>query len=185
MPKDLFLEGSVSVLRENLGVWAELKEFFFHKIPTLVVEMSIKMWVPDRKLKCEMCKFKTCYTLDYAKHKDTHIIPGLACNICKCELNTPEAYGEHMEIHHPSIVFSSPEESVPSPPQESIPITQKSILTTPAPLPPASNTSNEESKYLSIAKILIFIAELLPTQFEFEMVFCYQNCSDLCEKKLF
>ena len=108
------------------------------------------MWVPDRKLKCEKCKFKTSYTLDYAKHKDTHIIPGLACNICKCELNTPEAYGEHMEIHHPSIVFSSPEESVPSPPQESIPITQKSILTTPAPLPPASNTSNEESKYLSI-----------------------------------
>ena len=138
----------------------------FHKIPTLVVEMSIKMWVPDRKLKCEMCKFKTCYTLDYAKHKDTHIIPGLACSICKCELNTPQAYGEHMEIHHPSIVFSSPEESVPSPPQESIPTTQKSILTTPAPLPPASNTSNEESKYFSIAKyVLIFIAELLPTQF--------------------
>ena len=127
-----------------------IEGIFFHKIPTLVVEMSIKMWVPDRKLKCEKCKFKTCYTLDYAKHKDTHIIPGLACNICKCELNTPQAYGEHMEIHHPSIVFSSPEESVPSPPQESIPITQKSILTTPAPLPPASNTSNEESKYLSI-----------------------------------
>ena len=55
-----------------------------------------------------------------------------------------------MEIHHPSIVFSSPEESVPSPPQESIPTTQKSILTTPAPLPPASNTSNEESKYHSL-----------------------------------
>jgi hypothetical protein len=67
-----------------------------------------------------------------------------------------------MEIHHPSIVFSSPEESVPSPPQESIPTTQKSILTTPAPLPPASNTSNEESKYLSTySQILIFIAELL------------------------
>ena len=58
-----------------------------------------------------------------------------------------------MEIHHPSIVFSSPEESVPSPPQESIPTTQKSILTTPAPLPPASNTSNEESKYLSTVKL--------------------------------
>ena len=134
--------------------------------------MSIKMWVPDRKLKCEKCKFKTCYTLDYAKHKDTHIIPGLACHICKCELNTPQAYGEHMEIHHPSIVFSSPEESVPSPPQESIPTTQKSILTTPAPLPPASNTSNEESKYFNIANYVVifkfFIAQLLPRQFEFE-----------------
>ena len=41
-----------------------------------VVEMSIKMWVPDRKLKCDECKFKTSYTLDYAKHKDTHIIKG-------------------------------------------------------------------------------------------------------------
>jgi hypothetical protein len=116
--------------------------FYFHKIQTSVVEMSIKMWVPDRKLKCERCKFKTCYTLDYAKHKDTHIIPGLACSICKCELNTPQAYGEHMEIHHPSIVFSSPEESIPSPPQESI--------LTPAPAVPlptaASNISNEQSK---------------------------------------
>ena len=28
-----------------------------------VVEMSIKMWVPDRKLKCDQCKFKTSYTL--------------------------------------------------------------------------------------------------------------------------
>ena len=107
--------------------------------------MSIKMWVPDRKLKCERCKFKTSYTLDYAKHKDTHIIPGLACSICKCELNTPQAYGEHMEIHHPSIVFSSPEES---PPQESIPTTPAPAPVAPAPpLPPASsNSTNEQSK---------------------------------------
>ena len=29
-----FLEGSVSVLQENLAVWVELREFFFHKIST-------------------------------------------------------------------------------------------------------------------------------------------------------
>ena len=34
VPKDLFLEGSVSVLQENLAVWVELREFFFHKIST-------------------------------------------------------------------------------------------------------------------------------------------------------
>ena len=71
-----------------------------------VAEMTIKMWVPDRKLKCDECKFKTSYTLDYAKHKDTHVVKGLACSICKCEVSTPQAYGEHMEIHHPSLVFN-------------------------------------------------------------------------------
>lgn len=77
-----------------------------------VVEMSIKIWVPKR-LKCELCKFKTSYTLDYAKHKDTHVIKGLACSICKCEVSTPSAYGEHMEIHHPSIIFNEGESSSP------------------------------------------------------------------------
>ena len=75
-----------------------------------VVEMSIKIWVQDRKLKCDECRFKTSYTLDYAKHKDTHVINGLACSICQCEVLTPKAYGEHMEIHHPSLMFSCPEE---------------------------------------------------------------------------
>ena len=70
-----------------------------------VVEMSIKIWVPDRRLKCDKCKFKTSYTLDYAKHRDTHIIKGLACSKCQCEVSTPKAYGEHMEIHHPSVLF--------------------------------------------------------------------------------
>ncbi len=70
-----------------------------------VVEMTMKMWVPDRKLKCNQCKYKTCYTLDYARHIDGHSIPGLACSICQCEVSTPKAYGEHMEIHHPSLVF--------------------------------------------------------------------------------
>jgi hypothetical protein len=74
-----------------------------------VVEMSMKIWVPDRKIKCNECKFKTSYTLDYARHKDTHVINGLACSICQCEVSTPQAYGEHMEIHHPSLVFSEPE----------------------------------------------------------------------------
>ena len=71
-----------------------------------VVEMSIKIWVPDRRLKCDKCKFKTSYTLDYAKHRDTHQIKGLACSKCQCEVSNPKSYGEHMEIHHPSILFS-------------------------------------------------------------------------------
>ena len=80
-----------------------------------VVEMSIKIWVPDRRLKCDKCKFKTSYTLDYAKHRDTHIIKGLACSKCQCEVSTPKAYGEHMEIHHPSVLFKegSPSKSSP------------------------------------------------------------------------
>ena len=82
-----------------------------------VVEMSIKIWVPDRRLKCDKCKFKTSYTLDYAKHRDTHIIKGLACSKCQCEVSTPKSYGEHMEIHHPSVLFKegSPKPSPPGP----------------------------------------------------------------------
>ena len=89
-----------------------------------VVEMSIKIWVPDRRLKCDKCKFKTSYTLDYAKHRDTHIIKGLACSKCQCEVSTPKAYGEHMEIHHPSVLFKegSPSSSKPSPPASAKPI---------------------------------------------------------------
>ena len=89
-----------------------------------VVEMSIKIWVPDRRLKCDKCKFKTSYTLDYAKHRDTHIIKGLACSKCQCEVSTPKAYGEHMEIHHPSVLFKegSPSSSKPSPPGPAKPI---------------------------------------------------------------
>ena len=82
-----------------------------------VVEMSIKIWVPHR-IKCDKCKFKTSYTLDYARHKDTHAIRGLACSKCQCEVSTPKAYGEHMEIHHPSVLFSEGSPSKPATPAQ-------------------------------------------------------------------
>ena len=82
-----------------------------------VVEMSIKIWVPHR-IKCDKCKFKTSYTLDYARHKDTHTIRGLACSKCQCEVSTPKAYGEHMEIHHPSVLFSEGSPSKPATPAQ-------------------------------------------------------------------
>ena len=92
------------------------------------------------------------YLLDYAKHKDTHIISGLACSICQCEVSTPQAYGEHMEIHHPSLVFSSPEETTPVPPVSTAPVSDPVPVLPPVsvPVPPAeemhssgSNDSNQ------------------------------------------
>ena len=87
-----------------------------------VAEMSLKIWVQDRRLKCDKCKKKTSYTLDYAKHKDSHIVPGLCCEICKCETETPDEYAKHLEIHHQSVIFSVPASQPPptksSPPRE-------------------------------------------------------------------
>lgn len=68
-----------------------------------------------RKLKCDHCKHKYSYTLDYANHVDTHHLAGLACRICQCEVVSPKEYGEHMEIHHPSVIFAKP---APEPQQE-------------------------------------------------------------------
>ena len=68
-----------------------------------------------RKLKCDHCKHKYSYTLDYARHVDTHPFPGLACRICQCSVTNPKEYGEHMEIHHPSVIFSQP---TPDPQQQ-------------------------------------------------------------------
>ncbi len=73
-----------------------------------VSQMSINIWIQGRKLKCEHCKHKSSYTLDYARHVDTHPLPGLACRICQCPVGNPKEYGEHMEIHHPSVIFSKP-----------------------------------------------------------------------------
>jgi hypothetical protein len=73
-----------------------------------VSQMSINIWIQGRKLKCDHCKHKSSYTLDYARHVDTHPLPGLACRICQCAVANPKEYGEHMEIHHPSVIFSQP-----------------------------------------------------------------------------
>ena len=73
-----------------------------------VSQMSINIWIQGRKLKCDHCKHKSSYTLDYARHMDTHPLPGLACRICQCGVTNPKEYGEHMEIHHPSVIFSQP-----------------------------------------------------------------------------
>ena len=71
-----------------------------------VAEMSLKIWVQDRKLKCDKCKKKTKYTLDYAQHADTHAVPGLCCAECRDEVETPAEYARHMEIHHHSVLFA-------------------------------------------------------------------------------
>ena len=72
-----------------------------------VAEMSLKIWVQDRKLKCDKCKkWKTKYTLDYAQHVDTHAVPGLCCAECRDEVETPAEYARHMEIHHHSVLFA-------------------------------------------------------------------------------
>ena len=73
-----------------------------------IVEMSIKIWVQDRKLRCDMCKkFKTSYTLDYAKHRDSHQLGHLTCGICKKKMATPNGYSQHLEIHHSSHIMST------------------------------------------------------------------------------
>lgn len=71
-----------------------------------------------RRLKCDHCKHKSSYTLDYARHVDTHPLAGLACRICQCEVASPREYGEHMEIHHPSVIFAKP---APEPQQPQLP----------------------------------------------------------------
>jgi hypothetical protein len=77
------------------------------------VEMSIKVWVPDRRLKCDLCKkFKTSYTLEYARHRDKHNVEGLACKKCMIEVNTPLEYAEHLKIHHPKKIFSEPPKQI-------------------------------------------------------------------------
>ena len=40
----------------------------------------------DRKLKCDRCRKKTKYTLDYAQHADSHAVPGLCCAECRDEV---------------------------------------------------------------------------------------------------
>ena len=72
-----------------------------------MAEMYLKIWVQDRKLKCDRCKNKTKYTLDYAQHADTHAVPGLCCAECRDEVETPAEYARHMEIHHHSVLFAS------------------------------------------------------------------------------
>jgi hypothetical protein len=104
------------------------KEFFFvsehlihleKHVPDVesVAEMTLKIWLPDRKLRCDRCKNKTSYTLAYARHSDTHPVPGLCCQECRAEVESPKEYGQHMKIHHPSVLFS--EGVVPAPPQMS------------------------------------------------------------------
>ena len=81
------------------------------------VEMSVNVWVQDRRLKCELCKkFKTSYTLQYARHRDNHIVEGLACKKCMMELNTPHEYAQHLKIHHPKKIFSEPQSETASEP---------------------------------------------------------------------
>ncbi|TRY77375.1 hypothetical protein TCAL_14770 [Tigriopus californicus] len=70
-----------------------------------VAEMSLKTWVQGRRLKCDVCKNKTSYTLDYAKHKDDHPILGLTCSRCSIHIKSPLELAMHMEKDHPIQIF--------------------------------------------------------------------------------
>ena len=74
----------------------------------------------DRKLRCDLCKkFKTSYTLDYARHRDAHKLANLGCVKCSIPIDTPAQYAEHLELHHSGSIMSTEvashvEPSVPS-----------------------------------------------------------------------
>ena len=76
----------------------------------------LTMWVHDRKLKCDRrCKKKIrSYTLDYAKHMDNHLLK-LLCEICKCDVESPHDFAQHMEIHHQSVMFAEGKPPTPEP----------------------------------------------------------------------
>ena len=76
------------------------------------VAESLSVWTggAGRKLRCGRCKNKSSYSLTYAKHIDSHVIPaGLQCPICSCcdeDTASPAKFSLHMEIHHPSVIFA-------------------------------------------------------------------------------
>ena len=86
-----------------------------------VAEMYLKIWTPDRKLKCDRCKNKTKYTLDYAQHADSHAVAGLCCAECRDEVDTPVEYARHMEIHHHSVLFAHGALPEPQPEPQPVP----------------------------------------------------------------
>ena len=66
------------------------------------------------KLKCDLCKkFKTSYTLDYARHRDAHRLASLGCAKCSLAIATPSEYAAHLEAHHTGDLMSTATAAVP------------------------------------------------------------------------